>query len=323
MDTGIIEINNKKFYKVNITFALNKKDFFFDYFILLGNDKLIQYTNKNNDNYEELLKLQNKSVEYIYLEKDELYRYLNLELNESIYNKVNINKDLNSNIKEFLKNKEFIEDFYLSCGMEELRVKMLMSNYKEAQSIIKRENALSQLLKEYSFKNDTEFVKKELLGLFTTYILSKYDVIKKEELVKVSSAILIEDLMLMHKTKENKDLTEEERFLSHTKDIINYVPKTAFFQSDILINLLKYHHEEPDGSGFPYQIQHFRFDLFLSVRKISERMLDLIIENNLKLNQLDNIIDSINEEFSAYKSENMTKALKLFNFAFNKVDNHE
>ena len=48
MDTGIIEINNKKFYKVNITFALNKKDFFFDYFILLGNDKLIQYTNKNN-----------------------------------------------------------------------------------------------------------------------------------------------------------------------------------------------------------------------------------------------------------------------------------
>lgn len=323
MDTGIIEINNKKFYKVNITFALNKKDFFFDYFILLGNDKLIQYTNKNNDNYEELLKLQNKSVEYIYLEKDEFYRYLNLELNESIYSKVNINKDINSNIKEFLKNKEFIEDFYLSCGMEELRVKMLMSNYKEAQSIIKRENALSQLLKEYSFKNDTEFVKKELLGLFTTYILSKYDVIKKEELVKVSSAILIEDLMLMHKTKENKDLTEEERFLSHTKDIINYVPKTAFFQSDILINLLKYHHEEPDGSGFPYQIQHFRFDLFLSVRKISERMLDLIIENNLKLNKLDNIIDSINEEFSAYKSENMIKALKLFNFAFNKVDNYE
>lgn len=318
----ILIFNNKKFHRVNISFALHKKHFYFDYYVFINKEKLVRYTSNLNNNYEELLKLQNKNVSYIYLDEVEFKRYLNYSVEEDKYPN---GKSITSCLDNFLENKELISEFYLSCGLDELRIKMLLNNYNKSLKIIKEDKILEKLLNDYTLRNRKDFLKKELLNLLTTYILSKYEVISKENLIKVNSAIIIEDLLLNNEEIElsQSEPIHNDKTKNHMKEIIGYLPKNSFFQSDIIINLLKYHHEKPDGTGYPFKIKHFHFDIFLSVRYISEVFLNKIIEKDLKVGEVDSILDEINLEFKKYNSENFKKALKLLNYSMGRTDSHE
>jgi hypothetical protein len=311
-----ISFGDKKFYRIRLAFALKKGYYNFNYFISLNN-RMIQYTKEEFNNEDELLRLHKQGIDSIFLKEEEFKRYLNLNLENKKKEKKNNLKD---SLEDFIENKEYIKDFFVACGVEETKINLLYKNNDNVSKLIKNEKFLLKLYKEYNSEiDDIIKIKKEFLILTTTYILSKYNIITSDQILKVTTALTLEDILLNKdeiKNSRNNPKKLPEKILNHPVKILDHLPKHRDFQSDIIYNLLKYHHEKPDGSGYPFKIKFHRFDVFLATRYIAERYVDLLIESNFKTNKLPEIVEKINNEILQYKTTNFKKALELFNLAF-------
>lgn len=310
--------NEKKFFRVKLSFAIRKNYYFFDYFIKI-HDKLIQYTKQEFSNIDELISLQKRNFEHIYLEEEQFKKYLKININTP--DQVKKKEPLSDILEDFIENREYITEFYIHCGVERNKVELLKKHNKNVQKLVKQDNLLYKLYRQYEKNADeTIKVKKEFLILATNYILSKYEIISEEQLLRVTTALTLEDILLNKSEIEDSYLPNiykiDEKIKTHSVDVISFLPKTREFQCDIVYNLMKNHHEKPDGSGYPFHLKHYHFDVFMASRYIAERYVDLMIENEFKINKLPYIFNEINEEISQYKSTNFKKALELFNLAF-------
>lgn len=319
-----LNYNGSKFYKINLAFVNKNKRFSYDYYISLG-QKLIQYTRKENNNQKEIKKLLNRNIDFIYLKETEYKRYVHDSIEESNKPNKKNNTSVSNTLEDFINNKEYISEFFISCGLDEIKIKMLKKNNECVKNILKKEKRLFNIYNNF-YRNidDVYKVKKDILILTNINILSYARNVTSDHILKATTAITLEDLLLnkddINTSYSNNIRNLSDKIKNHSVEILDYLPKHKEFQSDIIYNLLKYHHEKPDGSGYPFKIKHYHYDLFMAVRYLSEYYVNLLIEKEFKLNEISAIIEQVNNEAKKYKTNSFKKALDLFNKAFLKEE---
>lgn len=320
-----IEYNDQKYYKVNINFLLKLKDFYFDTYLLLSENKLIKYTSSDFNNHDRLTNLKEKNVSnhdyFLYMDQKNIQKYLK-QKNAITKLKSSINKTTTFLLKDFHEDIELINELFKRSGLETEKIQFLQNINSRSHKIIAQEGSLNKVFKEYKSKNKYSLIKKEMVVLLTTYTLKLHPNIDDEQIFKANCAILTSDLTLSEQEfwdSYKKPLDDlPDKILKHPFNASLLLPKNDFWQSETIQSLVLNHHEKPDGSGFPKGISHSRFDLFLSVYYLSNLFIDKYLDEGLKVNKQKKILDEINAECKRYVSINFKKALEYFNRVFEK-----
>jgi HD-GYP domain-containing protein (c-di-GMP phosphodiesterase class II) len=315
--------------EVKIDFLLEKKqEAFFDIYLKLksNSNKFTKYADKAYNNVDELLKLKSRGISAVYVNKDIFKSYVTQrvdDIEEKEKKKEEIKKvDLN----DFKSNNRLLRDLFISTGFDDQSCQIVEEMTKSALNELKNHPKIKSLLKDFAQNQGKAFSRKKLVSFLACYIMSKHPNIDDQHLERVSTAILICDLTLdddefFYSYEKFDDIFKmDDKIRFHGQELLDSLPKSSFFESTTLINLIKNHHEKPDGSGYPYGIKHHKFDIFLAIYYLAEEFVDKFIVHNLKTNKIKAILSEINQENSKYTSINFQKALELLNYCFSKGD---
>ena len=114
------------------------------------------------------------------------------------------------------------------------------------------------------------------------------------------------------KTYVQFDPDMPKEILNHPANILEILPREPYFQSTTIINLIKNHHERPDGTGYPNRISYTRFDIFHCAYYIAEQIVKKLIERDLKLNELKEVYKEVYKENKKYSTPNFERCFKNY-----------
>ena len=158
------------------------------------------------------------------------------------------------------------------------------------------------------------------MAFFSIYSLKYFDQINDEQLEKFNVAILLTDILIapedIKATYTIYDTDMSLEILKHPETALATIPKDPYFESSTIINLIKSHHEKPDGSGYPHRLSCTRFDIFLCTHFIAEQLVFKLMEKKINLNELPSIYKQIYDENRKFSTPNFNRVFDNFDKFF-------
>ena len=121
------------------------------------------------------------------------------------------------------------------------------------------------------------------------------------------------------KTYVDYSVNMPKEILNHPINVLNKVPKETYFETSTIINLIKNHHEKPDGLGYPSRLSYTRFDIFLCTYYIAEQLVLNMIKKDLKLNEIAAVYSEIHLAHKKYSTPNFNRAFENFDKLINRI----
>lgn len=310
-------MNNENYKEVNISFLLRDESSYYDIFIMVKG-KLLQYTNKKYDNKESLISLQSKGFETVYLTEEGYDLYIKNRSDEHI-SILNQKQDEKIQvINEFIKDHGLLKELFKDVGLQSEKIKLIDSLNQKNIQLMKTTSCISDLYESFKLSHKNSIVKKEMEIFVCISILEKMKDIKPEYLEKVSAALLICDLLLTEEEYWDsynlpvKKLTP--KILNHSLDVVTYLPSEYF--PPWAISLIKSHHEKIDGTGYPHKFDITNLNVFTTSYLLAEEFVTQLLENQAKLNSIDQIVLNVNKKYRPYFTTYMERSLHSFNQCF-------
>lgn len=305
---------SKKFFPVKIDFLLNDHYTESDVYVKIGAD-FIHYLKEGDYNREELKKLKKKDCLNVYLDEATLQNYIKYKkeiLERELLNKFDTAKCLT----QFLNNYSLLKEFYTSVCLDEVKAEFIQGVARQSIQIIGRQSFLGALFSKFKKENPDQMIIKEMIAFFSIFALKYFDQIPEEQLEKFNVAILLTDILLNPemsvKTQVPFSSDLDLEVLNHPEQVLETLPKEAYFKSSTIVNLIKAHHEKPDGSGYPNRLNYTRFDIFLCTYYISEQIVFKLIKKDLKLNELTSVYEEVVVENRKFSTPNFLRSFNNF-----------
>lgn len=251
--------NTSEFVHVSDFLLLNYDIANYEIYLKLSDEKYIKIKNQNDDSLAEIQRYRQKSEDLFYLKRDQLKFFLKSVINFHLIN---------------LRNRTITPKNFELCGksIEILSVSMdFLGLTPESKLIIDTtvETCLDLMINDINLKKLVEDflhfkgykVSHSLLMSSLCYVLANRIGLGKESIyTKLIQACILHDLAISEEHSSVLILTEEQKenlrssVLKEIKDhplkICNLLKDNPVYSTDT-INIIKDHHEQPNGQGFP------------------------------------------------------------------------
>lgn len=301
-----------KYFPVKLDFFLNDQFSQCDVYLKIGAN-YVHYIEASSFSREQLLTLQQRSCEQVFLDEEGMKKYVVFKKN-LLAEELKKHEPTGKCLDQFINNHKLLTEFYMGvCGDKE-KAEYIQNLGQQGLKIISRHDSLSTLFEKARGANPETLVEKQLISFFATSSLKYFDHIEPEQLEKLNVAILLTDVCLP-KAFHGQDLSPltnklPPEYLNHPQLAIDNLPNDPYFQSTTISNVILNHHERPDGRGFPNKLPYSRFDLFLATYYLSERLVSKLVNLDLNLIELSAAFDEVLKENKKYSVPNFERALR-------------
>ncbi len=234
----------------------------FDVYIKLSDDKIIRYSNKDDD-VEQLCKYQDRGVDYVWAKKvefEKFTKYLNNSLAKKFF-KYNGSTLKNGLLETIRDDFELVENNLKKIGIRQSELNNAQELAIKALSRVSMDSELYQLLTDLEDESKETYLNCLMTGVTSNRILDNFNwqtAAIKEKLVFASLLSKVgmtnEELSLIKEWERGNVLTEQlnVNIKEKSQEIIAKIREKVdgSFASEI-VTILSQSYELPDGSGFP------------------------------------------------------------------------
>lgn len=302
----IFGFDNEKYFMINVDIVSKYQEKFpFDLFLKLSNEKMVQISHKNENRTETVNKYISKGVKEFYVIKEEYTSFLkNLKKNmtEKFSNpeKVRPTKDL---VEILNSGHHMLKDSFIRMDIGPESIELAREIAESSLKIIQNTPNIFKFFLEFKENCSSEF----LINIFVVYtvncMMETFDWQSESLKTKCALAAFLCDVTL---TKEDFKLLS-----ANVNDITKLTPKVKnhpFEIADMLglqienmsfdiLNIIRQHHELPNGKGFPRGVDYTKITLLSAIHIVARFFVEAIVANKFNFSSIPNVITESSNRF--------------------------
>lgn len=296
-----------KYYKIDLNFLLQEEVIAYDIYIKI-NTRYIRYMTKEFVTFDEILKLQQKGFDCVYLTAMDYAVYIGRKEVE-VKKQMDQSSVVMENASLFIKNNELLKKLFNTVGKNEFKAQVILDTVAYAKQIWEHSDELSSLIELFKDISDETMVKKQM-DLFLLFSMESALNFNKTKVDQIASAIICMDLKLSNNDYWNcYDSNKLNNVLmNHSLKVLDYLP-TNFFHADI-ISFIKTHHEAIDGQGFPLAFKSAQLSNINVLYNIIDEFNYVFLYNKTKINSIQNTFDKIEKKYMRFATNNDREMIK-------------
>lgn len=305
---------NMKLFPVKLAFLIKDEFFNADIYLKIGQE-FVKYVNKDEDNKNQLINLSTKACSDVYLDPKSAAEYMKFKkdiLSKELFKETSNNDCL----KQFHNNYDLLKDFFVGAGLDEEKAQYIKELGKQSIRVLEKNQIVSSIFNDFKKENPDQLVFKEFVSFLSLFSLKYFDKIPTDQLEKLNVAILLTDILLpadlIPSSYTKYAVGMPQYILDHPHDVLNKLPNETYFESSTIINILKNHHELPDGSGYPHRLSYTRFDVFLCTHFVAEQIVLKLVNKDLKLNEIADVYAEVYKENKRFSTPNFNRVFGNF-----------
>ncbi|OUR95290.1 hypothetical protein A9Q84_15735 [Halobacteriovorax marinus] len=259
------EHDGKKLYRIRASLFLERETVSGDVFVKLQNGKFIKVIKANDEvNRETVQNIINKKQYYLYQDAASYEEFLGQKL--SVLKKVLNIKDITQSKKVQLQLKSIkeVQDAVRVMGISDLAIELTEEIVDSVDEMITNNKSLKPLVKKMLEHKSTFFTRSSLLNYLLGGLASKIGWNTKSSLKKLIFSSVFCDFAFTNDQDHLANILtfndpDVEGLSKLEKKMLEKHPEMAATKLEnnsqgIMLdesNIIKQHHEKPDGSGFP------------------------------------------------------------------------
>ncbi len=176
------------------------------------------------------------------------------------------------------------QSFILNSGLSPEIKSMIDSSNRRIQNVFKDSADIKALLSEFKKSCSSQFYKMSFTNYVCSLVLSHFPWKLSLFLDKLMLASTLCDLCLTSQDFEDLKVYQEgkgpltDKVKNHPNEVIEVIKADLPLITLETINIIKQHHELPDGKGFPTGINHTRISQLSTIFIISQAFVELVCE---------------------------------------------
>ena len=283
-----INLESEIFVLLPIVQMLKNPDFFkkVSTFIKVS-DKYIKL-NYADDSYEDILSsLLSKGGTHVYITSDDLSDLISSYQEKMLEPDASFDEQVFRDL--YIRENETImvlaQAFIRNSGLSQEVKGMVEESNREVQSILTKSPSLKSLLDRFKKNCSEDFFKITLTNYICSTMLSHFPWKTSLILDKLMLASTLCDLCLdatdmadlESYEKGNGPLTDNVK--NHPINLIDMIKADTSLISLETVTIIKQHHEKPDGTGFPFGLDHSRINQLSTIFIVAHRFVDKITQD--------------------------------------------
>ena len=306
---------HSEYVRVDIELFLRQlRSYSLDLFLKLKDDKMVKVFSAGDViEDEDLLKYKRKNQHEIFLRYDD-FQKMKVELMQSIFSQL---KNASSVTEAFDATGNAMS--FMMVGSKILniwpdQVKLVESSVESCLRNLESTTELADFLKSFN-KDEGYLIAHSMTTLHLCFmVMKKGGFYTSENMERLSYAALIHDCELSdssHSTVIDKNSEkfkalssrEQESILGHPIRGAECALKLGNIPDDVDM-LIRFHHERPDGSGFPRGVNRNSFSVLSATLVLCLRVADFLFYNDDSSEKLVNYVNSLEDNYAqgAFKS---------------------
>lgn len=258
-----------------------------DIYLKLGDRKMLKMVNENDEiNNDFFAQMEDKGATEMFLKKSEFSQFddvfgkmLNAKLKSAKISKVEKIQVMGSQL-----GFDYVHKQMQAIGISESTAKVAQSTVENTLEVVMKDRNLFSALKEILIGNSYISEHSIMAVTISTEILRKLSWTGSGNVDKIAMAGLFHDnlvpddrLARINRSSQLKALSNEEReiVLSHSDAAARKLEESKFVDQDVY-NIVKNHHERPQGEGFPGGMQAQALSNLTCIFILAEEIVELL-----------------------------------------------
>lgn len=300
--------------KINNLIKLEKKEAYFDIYIKVG-ERYIQFSKKEYNNYDSLVKLKLK-FEEVYLTEESYDKYIIQK--ETDFKKFEL-KDIKEKqrvIEELQKDQKILKSVLSDSGvLDKEKIKQIEFIKNKNLNFVKNLDSIKSLFDLYEKNNNHSIIKKQMESYILTSILTNSKKLTPEVVDNFITGFILSDILLNEEEYwishgSNNYRNMDSKIKNHGVNLLKILPEDLL--KPYVINFIKDHHEKPDGTGYPNKIKCDHFNFFTALYVIVEDYVSQLLTSKCQSNKYEEIIENISDKYKVYLNTPFESALSCF-----------
>lgn len=277
-----------------------------DAYTKLGPNKFVKFLSADDVNpIQQFIHFKEKKLNSVYIHKNDLTKFL-IKAQEFLVDKFSLKARVFDNVEA----GNFVFEFS-KVALDLLGVsKQVYGVVNEQVAKISKDVAKTPSIKELLGKanNGKNYLSSHCImqAYLTVHLLRKLNITEEKSVRKMIVASLFHDIALSdEKLARNQHLelvaTEKERNIlkNHPALACEIIEKLVPVGEEDIFNIIKHHHEKPDGTGFPKKLNNQNLPLFSSVFILSLSVVDYLFQSNFYLKGLGKMVQELPEPYQS------------------------
>ncbi len=280
------------------------------------NEKFIRL-NYSQDQFVDILrKLQQKDVEYIYVNESDS-RFIVEHVSKSLNVKTSQDpKTLNTNVVGTLSSAhENIKFIMVQMGIDHETLKLLKAINKRSLSLLSESPTIFAIIKEFKNNCSDEFFRVILTNYIMSLVIDKFAWGSDQVKMKGALASFMCDMILnkedFHHFREWRLSGGQlhEKIRSHPEEISKKLKLNRSSIPHETITIIEQHHERPNGTGFPHGINGTKFNQLTAIFIVCQQFTEHLHESNYDFQKRTQIISDLQHKYDYSTCKVFRKAL--------------
>lgn len=244
--------------------------------------------NYSNDQFIDILRrLQQKDVEEVYINQEDCKRVLgeiqNNMSSKSFYDPKTTNEERMATAEQSV---EVVKNIINQMGVDKQTVDILKAVNKKTINMLSESPSIFMFLSQFKKNCSEEFLRSVLTAYLTSLVIEKFPWKSAPVKEKAALASMLCDITLSKgdfaalRDHQQNGTPLDDKIKNHPHEVSKLLAQKKDIIPSETITIIEQHHELPDGTGFPGQIELHRFNqlssIFIVCQKFTE---DLFAEN--------------------------------------------
>ena len=260
--------------------------------IKISEQKFVKVVTENTIfDQSELERFKEKQCTHLYIEKSHITDFF------SIYQKVMLSQQyfdsmtIDTSLEALNANVDLLQNFSEQLGWSKETQALAEKNIQLAMTILSKTKDPFEVLRKLTNKNESYFAThSSLLALGCITLLKNLGWDKNYGVEKIAMASILHDMCLTPLELQNKrnflnviDIPEYEKvkevaiIKEHTTKAADFAEQMPYCHPDV-VKVIRNHHENPKGTGFPNHLKAAELDQLSSVFILTEDIVDHYME---------------------------------------------
>ena len=294
----------------------------FDLFIRLSDSKIIKISNSQEEGFDMMDKYQN--ITDIFGKKEQ-YREFLKTIKEELSICFSDPKTTPQEQMELLgASHQLVRESFKKIGVSEAALDLAKTASDQALHVIKEYRSIAaDFFIKFCNISGYEYTKAVLISYMASCILDGFDWSSEAIKRKVSFAIMLRDITLSpedfskleeYETSGNQNSLSKD-ILGHPNTISNLLDdskKWGGWVSQDILTIIKQHHENPNGTGFPNKATNTNIIQLSAIEIVADKFVSMLIKEKFDPSIKCTIISKLSE---LYPYSNFKKAIAALNKA--------
>lgn len=313
------ETNPNNLVKIKITHLIKfAKSFAGVEVHLYLNGKYIKL-NYASDHFVEILrKLQQKELEEVYINQEDCQKVLGeIQQGMSAKSFYDPNTSDEERMEHAENSAEVVKNLINQLGVDKQTVEILKSVNQKSIGLLSESPSIYQFIKQFKKNCSEEFLRSVLTAYLTSLVIDKFPWKSTPVKEKAALASMLCDITLTKedfaalKDHELNGTPLDERLKNHPLDVSRLLSTKKDVIPSETITIIEQHHEMPDGTGFPLQLELHRFNQLSSIFIVCQKFTENLFQENFDYTKRLEIFNRMQKVYAGRTFDKAMDALML------------